>query len=147
MAFLKCGKRNISSWLPWKQGMDNKLLEVLSCALALVAHNLCEEEYYYTLTDTWMGKYVWESVPQTTEHIPAEGLQRQQEDGKSWGVPKDYEEGTLKWGLVWEIERQISGETAFVTENSMQSRAHTYHLGALVTARPTLAPFCGPINP
>lgn len=47
MAFLKCGKRNILSWLPWKLRMDNKHLEVLSFPLAPVAHNLCEEEHYH----------------------------------------------------------------------------------------------------
>lgn len=39
MAFLTRGKINVLSWLPWKSGMDNKHLDVLSCPLALVACN------------------------------------------------------------------------------------------------------------
>lgn len=67
MAFLKHGKRNVLSWLPWKLGMDNKHLDVLSCPLALVACNLCEKNHYLVQggwqVSEWGKKKVKESVP------------------------------------------------------------------------------------
>lgn len=55
-AFLKHGKRNVSSWLPRKLGMDNKHLDGLSCPLALVACNLCEKKHYLVQIPEWEKK-------------------------------------------------------------------------------------------
>lgn len=54
------------------------------------------------LTGTWMGKNKLENLCQgiPAECIPAEGLQRQQRDGPSWGAAKEWEWGTLEGGAV-----------------------------------------------
>lgn len=87
----------------WKLGMDNKYSEVLSFPLALVTHNLCEEERYHTWGDwkipEWKKTCARESVPAPLEYVSTEGLQRKWGRWHFWGAPKIRNGAPWKRGL------------------------------------------------